>query len=173
MTHEKNLCRVYSIEMDKPTFLLDTNLSLSDRVTPFLFLEMMDKTIKEEEEIGSCWGEGGSFQLTEQLWMALSCNLDVEGNAGRNILSRLKNYYTLLTLHICRYNDPSRHNFENCLPSRFVSQRCLGRPLAAGLAKGALRDKSLKETNFKIRAQWFNVHICNVTLLNHLQMWVD
>ena len=100
MTHEKNLCRVYSIEMDKPTFLLDTNLSLSDRVTPFLFLEMMDKTIKEEEEIGSCWGEGGSFQLTEQLWMALSCNLDVEGNAGRNILSRLKNYYTLLTLHI-------------------------------------------------------------------------
>ena len=33
--------------------------------------------------------------------MALSCNLDVEGNAaGRNILSRLKNYYTLLTLHI-------------------------------------------------------------------------
>ena len=99
MTHEKNLCRVYSIEMDKPTFLLNTNLSLSDRVTPFLFLEMMDKTIKEEE-IGSCWGEGGSFQLTEQLWMDLSCNLDVEGNAGRNILSRLKNYYTLLTLHI-------------------------------------------------------------------------
>ena len=90
-------------------------------------------------------GEGGSFQLTEQLWMALSCNLDVEGNAGRNILSRLKNYYTLLTLHICRYNDPSRHNFENCLPSRFVSQRCLGRPLAAGLAKGALRDNFQNE----------------------------
>ena len=57
-------------------------------------------------------GEGGSFQLTEQLWMALSCNLDVEGNAGRNILSRLKNYYTLLTLHICRYNDPSRHDLS-------------------------------------------------------------
>ena len=157
--------------MDKPTFLLNTNLSLSDRVTPFLFLEMMDKTIKEEE-IGSCWGEGGSFQLTEQLWMALSCNLDVEGNAGRNILSRLKNYYTLLTLQIDTMILPAII-FENCLPSRFVSQRCLGRPLAAGLAKGALRDKSLKETNFKIRAQWFNVHICNVTLLNHLQMWVD
>ena len=148
MTHEKNLCRVYSIEMDKPTFLLDTNLSLSDRVTPFLFLEMMDKTIKEEE-IGSCWGEGGSFQLTEQLWMDLSCNLDVEGNAGRNILSRLKNYYTLLTLHICRYNDPSRHNFENCLPSRFVSQRCLGWLLAAGPAKGALERQIVEEDKFQ------------------------
>ena len=68
MTHEKNLCSLHSIEMDKPTFLLDTNLSLSDRVTPFLFLEMMDKTIKEEE-IG-IW-EGGSFQLTE-LWPFLA-----------------------------------------------------------------------------------------------------
>ena len=36
-----------------------------------------------------------------------------------------------------RYIDLSRHNFENCLPPRFVSQSCLGRPLAAWLAKGA------------------------------------
>ena len=143
MTHKKNLCRVYSIEMDKPTFLLDTNLSLSDRVTPFLFLEMMDKTIKEEE-IGSCWGEGGSFQLTEQLWMDLSCNLDVEGNAGRNILSRLKNYYTLLTLHIDTMILPA-------IILKIVSLQDLSlRDAWAGhslLAKGALRDKSLKFQN--------------------------
>ena len=62
--------------MDKPTFLLDTNLSLSDRVTPFLFLEMMDKTIKEEEI-----GRLGGWVISINRTMALSCNLDVEGNA--------------------------------------------------------------------------------------------
>ena len=58
-----------------------------------------------------------------------------------------------------RYIDPSRHNFENCLPPQFVSQSCLGRLLAAWPAKGAMRDKS-----WKISDQRFNVHIyiCNV-----------
>ena len=27
-----------------------------------------------------------------------------------------------------RYIDPSRYNFENCLPPLFVSQTCLGQP---------------------------------------------
>ena len=36
---------------------------------------------------------------------------------------------------------------------KIVSQSCLGQPLAIWLAKGALRDKSLKETIFKISAQ--------------------
>ena len=40
------------------------------------------------------------------------------------------------TLHI-DYINPSCHNFENFLPPRFVSQSCLGWPLAAWPAKGA------------------------------------
>ena len=33
-----------------------------------------------------------------------------------------------------RYIDPSRHNFEKILSTQFVSQSCLGQPLAAQLA---------------------------------------
>ena len=58
-----------------------------------------------------------------------------------------------------RYIDPSRHDIENCLPPQFVSQSCLGRPLAARPAKGALRDKSWKETIFKVSAQFIYVYI--------------
>ena len=63
-------------------------------------------------------------------------------------------------LHITyRYIDPSRHDFEkNCLFPRFVRPlRCLGPPLDARPAKGELKDKSWKETVFKISAQRFNV----------------
>ena len=56
-----------------------------------------------------------------------------------------------------RYIDPSRHNFKNCFPPQFISQSCLGQPLAVWSAKGVLRDKSWKETIFKISAQQFNV----------------
>ena len=71
---------------------------------------------------------------------------------------------------IYRYIDPSCHNLENCLPPRFVSQRRLGRPLAALPAKGVLRDKLWKEKTFKMSAQRFSkkltdmcykVEICN------------
>ena len=34
-----------------------------------------------------------------------------------------------------RYIDPSRHNFEKYLSTQFVSQSCLGQPLAAQLAR--------------------------------------
>ena len=61
-----------------------------------------------------------------------------------------------------RYIDPSHHNFENCPPLRFVPQSCLRWPLAAWMAKGGQRDKSWKETIFKISAQQFNVYVCNV-----------
>ena len=55
-----------------------------------------------------------------------------------------------------KYIDPSRHNVENSLPPWFVSQSCLGWPLAARPAKGALIDKSWKDTIFKISDQRFN-----------------
>ena len=45
---------------------------------------------------------------------------------------------------------------------KIVSQSCLGQPLAIWLAKGALRDKSWRETIFKIMAGRINVSICNV-----------
>ena len=52
----------------------------------------------------------------------------------------------IMLYHITyRYIDPSRHNFENCLPPQFVSQSCLGQLLAARLAKGALRDNFLNK----------------------------
>ena len=57
---------------------------------------------------------------------------------------------------IYRYIDPSCRNLENSLPPRFVSQRRLGRPLAALPAKGDLRDKLWKEKTFKISAQRFS-----------------
>ena len=48
--------------MDKPTFLPDTNLSLSDRVTPFLFLENDGQDYYLE--IGG-WGSGANFESSE------------------------------------------------------------------------------------------------------------
>ena len=71
--------------------------------------------------------------------------------------------YVVNTLHIeyTRYIKPSLHNFEICLPPWFVSESCLGRLLVAWLATGSLRDKSWKETIFKISVEQFNLYVCN------------
>ena len=71
---------------------------------------------------------------------------------GLGFLIRGICHYTLIhSFHITyRYIDPSRHNFENCL-IHDLSLELLGS--AFGFAKGALRNKLWKETNFKINSQ--------------------
>ena len=54
--------------------------------------------------------------------------------------------------------------FENCLLSWFVSQGSFSRPRNHWPAQAALRDKSRRETIFKIMAGRINVSICNVLL---------
>ena len=58
--------------------------------------------------------------------------------------------------NVCEMAKFTLHIYTLILPAiilKIVSQSCLGQPLAIWLAKGALRDKSLKETIFKISAQ--------------------
>ena len=66
----------------------------------------------------------------------------------------------IMLYHITyRYIDPSRHNFENCLPPQFVSQSCLGWPLAAWAAKGDNFQNNCSTIQYI-----YIPPICNVTL---------
>ena len=58
--------------------------------------------------------------------------------------------------------------FENCLLPRFVTQSTFSRPSSQRPSKAALRDKSWRETIFKIKAGRFDVSVFNVIYTNQL-----
>ena len=81
-----------------------------------------------------------------------------------NLLGRMVEVTKVCLFCITHYPTRSSKR-EWSLTNRFSilenmkKQSCLGQPLAARPAKGALRDKSWKETIFKISLQRFNVSI--------------
>ena len=77
-------------------------------------------------------------------------------SANNHLLRTFLGHGVLTTLEI-RYIHLSRYNFENCPLPCFFSYNCLIWPSSQWPAQAAVRDKTMKETIFKIVAGRNNV----------------
>ena len=64
------------------------------------------------------------------------------------------------------YIDPPHHNLENCLLPCFVPQSCMNQASSQWPHQAVVREKTWKETIFKIMVGRINVSISSVVIMH-------